>query len=130
MANLNDLVKVVDALAKNKRLVKVKGSGGLDINLTEFGYFAALDGSSAKTKKVFPASTRAKYLSQAFQIAQKNPRVKSMLQFLLVSYPSGMFRFNTSIANMNGSATPSYTQLSKWAKAAVKKKLVKNGPGR
>jgi hypothetical protein len=128
MANLNDLVKVVDALAKNKRLVKVKGSGGLDINLTEFGYFSALDGSSAKTKKVFPASTRARYLVQAFEIAQKNKRVKSMLQFLLVSYPPNLFRFNTSIANMNGSPTPSYTQLSKWAKSAVAKKRIANGP--
>src|SRR5829696_182459 len=127
MANLNDLVKMLDTLAKNKRLVKVSGSGGLDINLTEFGYFAAQDGSKVK---VFPASTRAKYLVQAFDMAQKNNRVKSMLQFLFPSYPSGLFRFNTSILKVDGSPTPSYTQLSKWAKAAVKKKNVKNGPGR
>jgi hypothetical protein len=127
MANLPDLTKLLDVLAKNKRLVKTRGSGGLDLNLTEFGYFAKNDGSKVK---VFPAATRAKYLVQAFTIAQKNSRVKSMLQFLLPSYPSGLFRFDTSIVNMNGSPTASYTALSKWAKADVKKKLIKDGPGR
>jgi hypothetical protein len=127
MANLNDLVKMLDTLAKNKRLVKVSGSGGLDINLTEFGYFSAAEGTKVK---VFPASTRAKYLVQGFDIAQKNKRVKSMLQFLLASYPEGLFRFNTSIVSLQGAPSASYNALSKWAKADVKKKLIKDGPGR
>jgi hypothetical protein len=127
MANLNDLVDMLDVLAKNKRLVKVKGRGGLDINLTEFGYFSAKDGSKVT---VFPEGRRAKYLVQAFTIAQKNRRVKSMLQFLLPSYPEGMFRFNTSIVGLDGSPTDSYTQLAKWASKAKKKKLIKAGPTR
>jgi hypothetical protein len=125
MANLGDLTKLVDALQKNKRLVKTKGSSKFDIQLTEFGYFAAQDGSKVK---VFPASTRAKYLVQAFEIAQKNPRVKSMLQFLLPSYPSGLFRFNTSIVTQDGKPTAPYTALQKYAAGAVKKKLIKDGP--
>ena len=126
MANLGALTKVLDALTKNKRLVKAKGRGKLDLNLTEFGYFAS-------GRDTFPEATRAKYLVDGFKIAQKNPRVKSMLQFLLLRYPNaGMagasFNFDTGIVNFDGTRTASYTQLSSWASSAVKRGQIKNGP--
>jgi Cellulase (glycosyl hydrolase family 5) len=129
IANLGDLTKMLDALKSNKRLVPSKGSF-LPIYLTEYGYFASrVPGGKSK---VFPEATRAKYLVQAFTIAQKNPRVKSMLQFLLIQYPgagtaSAPFDFDTSIAKLNGTPTKSFTSLKSWATNAVKKKLVKKG---
>jgi hypothetical protein len=129
IANLGDLTKFLDAAKKYKRLSPSKGSF-LPIYLTEYGYFAS--NSPGSRTKVFPESTRAKYLVQAFTIAQKNPRVKSMLQFLLIQYPgagtiASGFNFDTSIAKLDGTPTKSYTALKSYASSGVKKKLVKKG---
>ena len=132
MANLGDLTKVLDALTKNKRLVKARGRGNLDVHLTEFGYFAS-------GRDTFPESRRAKYLVDGFKIAQKNRRVKSMLQFTLVRYPGAggagaAFNFDTGIVNLIDAPgptfvpTPSYTKLASYAKSAVSKGDIKNGP--
>ncbi|MGI8594094.1 MAG: hypothetical protein ACR2ML_06980, partial [Solirubrobacteraceae bacterium] len=127
MANLGDLTKVINALARNKRLVKANGrAGGLELNLTEFGYFASKrPGGKAK---VFPAKTRAKYLVKGFKIAQANKRVKSMLQFLLYQYPSDTFNFDTSIVRLDGTPTAPYEKLASWAKSAVAKGDIEDGP--
>jgi len=133
MANLGDLTKVLDALTKNKRLIKARGRGKLDVHLTEFGYFAS-------GRNTFPESTRAKYLVDGFKIAQKNPRVKSMLQFTLVRYPGAggagaAFNFDTGIVNLIDNPPPtsymptaSYTKLASYAKSAVSKGDIKNAP--
>jgi hypothetical protein len=131
IANLGDLTKMLDALKRYKRLSPSKGSF-LPIHLTEYGYFASKEPGGSAAKIVFPEATRAKYLVQAFQIAQKNPRVKSMLQFLLIQYPgagtaSQPFDFDTSIVKLDGTPTKSFTALKTYATAAVKKKLVKKG---
>lgn len=130
IANLSDLTKMLDALKKYKRLSPSKGSF-LPIYLTEYGYFATTTGRA----KVFPEATRAKYLVQAYTIAQKNPRVKSMLQFLLIQYPgagtpAASFDFDTSIAKLDGTPTKSFTQLKAWAATAAKKKQIKRNTAR
>lgn len=133
LANLGDLTKVLDALTKNKRLIKARGRGNLDVHLTEFGYFAS-------GRDTFPEATRAKYLVDGFKIAQKNPRVKSMLQFTLVRYPGAggagaAFNFDTGIVNLIDNPLPpsfmptaSYTKLASYAKSAVSKGDIKNAP--
>ena len=85
------LENALNRLARRGRLVSPTGTA-LNLWLTEFGYFARKE---TGREKVFPESTRAKYLVQAFEMARKDPRVEVMLQFLLVEYPKGMFRFNT-----------------------------------
>ena len=50
------------------------------VHLTEFAYFAS--GSLA-----FPRATRAKYITQAFEIARKNPKVAELLYFGLLQTP-------------------------------------------
>ena len=130
IANLGNLTSALDKLAKLKRLNPVKGSR-LNLYLTEYGYFGTKEpGGRAK---VFPEATRAKYLVQGFSIAQKNSRVKQMLQFLLVRYPgagtaSAPFDFDTSIVKLDGTKLKSYTSLAKWASSAAKKKLIKRAP--
>ena len=110
IANLPDLTSALDKLAKVKRLNPVKGSK-LNLYLTEYGYFGTKEpGGRAK---VFPESTRAKYL--------------------LVRYPNAgtaraPFDFDTSIVKIDGTKLKSYTELAKWASSAAKKKQIKPAP--
>jgi hypothetical protein len=116
IATLGRLTTALDKLAKAKLLTDRKGRK-LNVWLTEYGYFG---GTSAKGK-VFPEKTRAKYLRQAFEIAQKNPRVVSMLQFLIVDSGAKTGPFNTAIVNENGTPKGAYSALVSWSKGAVKR---------
>ena len=114
IASLDRLVVALNRLARGSALEDPEGSA-LDIWLTEYGYFARRE---TGREKVFPESLRARYLKQAFEIAQRNPRVVSMLQYLLVEYPKGMFRFNTAIVEDDGTPMRTYRSLASWAKRA------------
>ena len=101
----------------NRALTRLYRSGALrtpqgkplNIYLTEFGYFAS-------GKYYMPARRRATYLKRAFTIAERNPRVQSMLQYLLVSPPGIWDGFNTSIITEAGKPTPSYWALRSFAR--------------
>ena len=54
----------------------------MDVYLTEYGLFAG-------GKRRVPEPRRAKFLTQAFKIALANPRVREMVQYLLVRPPAG-----------------------------------------
>ena len=130
IANLGSLTTALDRLQRAGRVKPTRGKR-MNLYLTEYGYFA----TKAKTSraKVFKEKTRAKYYLKAFQIAQRNRRVKQMLQFLLVTYPgagtaAAGFNFDTSIVKADGTKTRSYKALAKWAKAAAKKGLIKPAP--
>jgi hypothetical protein len=118
MANLSSLTRALDKLKRARRLRTSKGRA-LDLYLTEFGYFAAGPG------KVFKEKTRAKYLLRGFQMAQRNKRVRAMLQYVLVSPPPERTRFNTSVIDADGTLTRPFRSLAKWTKKARKKKLVR-----
>ena len=127
IANLGDLTSALDKLRSARRLVPNRGSR-MDLHLTEYGYFATKEpGGRAK---VFPEATRGKYLVQGFKIAQKNPRVKQMLQFLLVQYPGAggtgaSFDFDTSLVRLDGTPLGAFNALANWASGAAKKKQIK-----
>src|SRR3954454_268388 len=94
---LSTLSRLTSALSKlRKAKLLTTPSGGVPyLYLTEYGYF-----SSGKYK--LSSSKQGKYLVQGFKIAQRNKRVKQMLQFLLIK-PGGNFRhFDTSIASRGG----------------------------
>jgi hypothetical protein len=111
MGTLNRLTAALDRLASAKALMTPDGKP-LDVYLTEFGYFAT--GPVAP-----PPAQRASYLKQAFDIAQRNPRVKEMLQYILVSPPPGT-RFDTSLIAQDGKPSLPFTALSDWVRANVK----------
>ena len=73
LGNLGDLIKVVTQLYGNKR-----------IWITEYGY------QTNPPDKIFGVSyaKQAAYLTQAFGIAKKNPRIDMMLWFLLRDDPN------------------------------------------
>jgi hypothetical protein len=118
--NLGNLTKALDKLAKQKRLVTRHGKP-LDVYLTEFGYMA-----SGPYKK--PASQRAKFLPEAFQIALRNPRVKQMLQYNLA--PPRWGDFDTSIVTRKGKSTRVFKALRDWTGKQAKDHLIALPPRR
>jgi hypothetical protein len=120
VGSLGRLTSALNRLAQAKALSTPNGKP-LDVYLTEFGYFAT--GPVA-----VPPAKRADYLKTAFDIAERNPRVKEMLQYILVAPPPGV-RFNTSLINLDGRPTMPFTALSKWAHQAAKNGRVQPNPG-
>jgi hypothetical protein len=114
--NLGNLTHALDNLAKQRRLVDRHGKP-LDVYLTEFGYMA-----SGPYKK--PASQRAKFLPEAFQIAWRNPRVKQMLQYNLAPPPRYGNDFDTSIVTRKGKPTKVFKALEAWVDQKAKAKLI------
>jgi hypothetical protein len=111
---INTLPRLTTALDKLAAAggLKTPGGGGLDLYLTEYGYFRS-------GKRGVSESKRSKYLVQAFQIAQRNPRVRTMLQYLLAQ-PARKYRFfDTSIVSSRGKVTKTFKALQKWAKGAL-----------
>jgi GH35 family endo-1,4-beta-xylanase len=104
--NLDNLTKQLDKLGKQKKLTTRAGKP-LDVYLTEYGYMA-----SGPYKK--PASWRAKFLPQAFQVALDNPRVHEMLQYILAPPPKFSNEFDTSIVTKKGKPTKVFTALEDW----------------
>jgi hypothetical protein len=112
LAVLGRLTSALSKLRKAKLLTTPTG-GVPFVYLTEYGYFA-----SGKHK--VSESKRGKYLVQAFTIAQKNKRVKQMLQFLLIQ-PSSKYRFfDTSLATRAGKVGAAFKKLAAWAAKAAK----------
>jgi hypothetical protein len=112
VSTLGRLTSALSKLRRSKLLSTPKG-GVPYLYLTEYGYF-----SSGKYK--LSRSKQGKYLVKGFQIAQRNKRVKQMLQFLLLK-PGGNFKnFDTSIVYRNGKPTRSFNMLRSWANKAAK----------
>jgi hypothetical protein len=112
IGSLDRLTGALDRLAA-AGLLSTPSGRPLPVYLTEFGYFR-------RGRRVLPPARRAAYLTRAFDIAARRyPRVRQMLQYLLVSpppdYPGG--RFDTSILLRSDAPTPSFTALSAWARA-------------
>jgi hypothetical protein len=112
---LGVLGRLTSALTKLRRakLLTTPAGGTPDVYLTEYGYFGS-------GKRKVSRATQGKYLVQAFTIAQRNPRVRQMLQFLFV-YPGSRYAFfDTSIATRKATPTLAFKKLAAWAKKAAK----------
>jgi uncharacterized membrane protein YgcG len=119
---LDRLTGALDRLAGAGGLT-TPGGGALDLYLTEYGYFRS-------GKRRVSESKRAKWLVQGFQIAQRNPRVREMLQYLLAQ-PARKYRFfDTSIVSTRGKASKSFKALARWARGAqIARSPVMSGGG-
>jgi hypothetical protein len=112
---LGVLSRLTSALTKLKRakLLTTPTGGTPELYLTEYGYFGS-------GKRGLSRSKQGSYLVQAFKIAQKNSRVRQMLQYLFV-YPGRRYAFfDTSIANRSAKPTLAFKKLAAWAKKAAK----------
>jgi hypothetical protein len=119
LGTLSKLTTALDRVAKTGALMTPKKKP-LDLYLTEYGYLR-------QGAKATPEATRAKYTVQAFKIAQKNKRVKQMLNYLLVEPSTSLF-FDTSLVLKDGTRTPTFNALAAWASSAASKKQIQS-PG-
>ena len=108
IGTLSRLTKALDKLSRSGQL-RMNGGGRMPLYLTEYGYFAS--GRRALSKRL-----RSRYLQQAYSIALKNGRVKSQLQYLLVSPPSTQRAsfFDLGLVNTRGKRNVGYNALKRW----------------
>lgn len=119
LGTLGRLTGALDDLAMEGLLTTPSGEP-LDVYVTEFGYFAS-------GKYRISDARHARYLVEAFKMAQRNPRVREMLQYLVVK-PRGNFRhWDTSIASRSGHTSLAFRKLAAWAKAALKTGKIASG---
>jgi hypothetical protein len=111
---IGTLPRLTNALDKLSRAgaLRTTGGGRMPLYLTEYGYFAT-------GHRALPARTRSRYLQQAYTIALKNSRVKSQLQYLLVSPParSSSAFFNLALLSPSGKRYPQFGALQRWFRA-------------
>jgi hypothetical protein len=102
LGNIGDLIKEVTRLYGNKR-----------IWITEYGY------QTNPPDKVFGVTLakQAAYLTQAFAIARKNPRIDMMLWFLLKDEPN-LGGWQSGLLTASGKKKPAYNAFMKMAAAA------------
>jgi len=107
------LVRLTSALTKVARSKALSTPSGqpLDLFLTEYGFFA-------RGKRSFPDAERASNLVRGFAIAQRNPRVREMVQFMLVQSPP-QYPWDTSLISQGGIPSPAFMALSGWLQQAV-----------
>ena len=103
IGTLGHLTGALDRLKRSGALRTSRG-GALDLYLTEFGYFAS-------GKRALSASRRAAYLRSAVGIARRNPRVRQLLQYLLVQPPKSLGNFDTGLIPRSGVLTSVYKAL-------------------
>ena len=94
LGTLNNLVRELDRQAASGRL-RTPGGAALDVWLTEYGYLRA-------GRHKVSEGTRAAYLKQAYDMALANPRVRQILQYLLVQPGSKYAFFDMSLLNRSG----------------------------
>ncbi len=104
IGTVNRLTNALTRFRRAKVLTTAKGKEPA-VHLTEFAYFAS--GSLA-----FPRSTRAKYITQAFEIARKNPKISELLYFGLLQTPDR--QWNTGLLRPDGRPDDSFTSLKAW----------------
>lgn len=99
--------RLTNALARFRRTKALTTAKGRepDVHLTEFAYFAS--GSLA-----FPRETRARHITQAFSLAQKNPKIKQLLYFGLMQQPE--VQWNTGLLRPDGTPDASFFALRAW----------------
>jgi hypothetical protein len=97
LANLTDLIKEVTRLYGNKR-----------IWITEYGY------QTNPPDKLFGVTLQkqAQYLTQAFAIARKNPRIDMMLWFLLKDEPT-VAGWQSGLLTAKGAKKPAFAAFQR-----------------
>ena len=127
IANIGQLPKLLTKLRK-KGLIKTKKKKA-PIYLTEYGYMVA-DNSAVRPERRIPEDKRAKWLVQAWKIAQGTPRVKQMMHYGLLSVPADnpSAYFDMGLLFPSGQPRKSFYSLRNWIQDAVADGKVK-APG-
>jgi len=114
IGTLSRLTRALDRLKRSGALRRPRG-GRMPLYLTEYGYFAS-------GRRALPARKRSRYLKQAYSIALRNGRVKSQLQYLMMTLPRGsQSTFNTGLVTARGKRLPQYNALRSWYRSNRRK---------
>ena len=124
LGSIDRLLRELDRMAASGALRDRRGRA-LDVWVTEFGYLR-------RTARAQPPRRRAAYVRRAFELAaSRYPRVRQLLQYLLVAppehFPGG--RFDTALLTRAGERTPAFDALARWSRDAVEAGRVKPPPG-
>jgi hypothetical protein len=114
ISTLDRLTSALSRMASARVLLTPAGRAP-DVFLTEFGYFGT-------GRRAISQARRNNYLRRGFQIAAANPRVREMLQYLLVRPPtdSPSAFFDTAIVGLRGKPMPAFLGLASWARSAAR----------
>jgi hypothetical protein len=115
IGTLNRMNSTLTELGRLRALATPKRRA-VPLFITEFGYFG-------QGRNSHPDVRRASYLRRAYQIAQRNPMVRQMTQYLLVRPPrlyTGSY-FDMSIMLPNGQELAPFKELSRWARSASRR---------
>jgi hypothetical protein len=123
LASLGRLTRALDRLRRARLLIGPRGRK-LNLYLHEYGYFNSGRG------KIFPQSTRARYLVGGFTIAQRNRRVRTQLQYGLVTPPPHLPSafFDLSLVTLGGGRMVPFRALRAWAVRKVRQHRIKRPP--
>jgi hypothetical protein len=115
IGTLNRLTSTLNELGRLRVLTTPKRKP-LDVFITEFGYFGA-------GRNSHPDARRASYLRRSYQLAQRNPDVRQMTQYLLVRPPRAYIGsyFDMSIVLPNGTPMAPFKELSRWSRSAARR---------
>ena len=108
MGSLSRLTKALDRLAGVGRLRTPSGAP-MPVYLTEFGYFTS--GAVRRTPR-----QHAKWMAQAWKIAQRNPRVYQLLQYQLIDPWPKTVSWRTAVMKRDGTPRPAFFTLQKLAR--------------
>ena len=114
------LVRLEAALEKlqaRQAIIGPNGNRPLDIYGTEYGFLA-------RGRRSFPENQRGAYLRKGFLLAERNPRVKLMTQYLLAAQ-SPINSFDSSLLNPQGQPGMAFNALSAYAQQALAEGRVK-----
>ncbi|HWK29617.1 MAG TPA: hypothetical protein VNS09_23830 [Solirubrobacter sp.] len=107
LASLDRLTHALDKLAR-RRALRTPTGRPMPLYLTEYGYLQP-------PLKGLSEPIRARYLTQSFDRALRHPRVRQLLQYLLVAPPPENDTFRSQIINADGTHTRSFGALERWA---------------
>ena len=107
LATLDRLTRALDRLAA-RRALRTPSGEPMDLYLTEHGYMQS-------GPRRLPEPTRSQYLTQSFDQALAHPRVRQLLQYLLLGPPPPRNLFPTELINHDGTPTASFGALAEWS---------------
>jgi hypothetical protein len=107
IGSLSRLTSALDKLRARRALVTPSG-GRMPLYLTEFGYFT--DGPLARSE-----TTHARWMTEAWNIAARNPRVRQLLQYLMVDPWPEHVSWRSAVLERDGSPRPVFDALRELA---------------
>jgi hypothetical protein len=107
MGSLSRLTRALDDLKRRGRL-RTRRGGRMPLYLTEFGYHTT--GPVAVS-----SSTHARWMSEAYRIAKRNPRVRQLLQYQLIDPWPKSVTWRSAVLKRDGTRTAAFRALAKLA---------------